>query len=233
MINVKCNECICQRGSWSCTKNKCPGKCSIIGSSSVVTFDKLVYNFEPQCQQYTLLVLPGLFLDMNIVLGVIQSLDLKLTSSTMKIKRDFSVLIDSVEKEKPIREHDFHVRQLSIFTLEVELYGVVITWTPNQIDETLDIQVDPIHADKTVGICGTFNWNQKDDFLTLEGDVEFASDRFVERFTNCMQTVPAQGNNQYLTQCDLHPDRRDKFVHLCSLLPSSIANCRFLHTVPH
>ena len=188
---------------------------------------KLVYNFEPQCQQYTLLKIPDLHADMNIVMGEIQSLDLKLENVTMKIKRDFSVLVDSVEKEKPIREHDFRVRQLSIFTLEIELYGVVIIWSPNHIDETLDIQVDPIHADQTLGICGTFNWNQKDDFLTLEGDVEFSPERFVERFTNCMQSS-APRSNQYLTQCDLHPDRRDKFAHLCSILPSTVANCRYV-----
>ena len=85
--------------------------------------------------------------------------------------------------------------------------------------------VEPIYADKTLGICGTFNWNQKDDFLTLEGDVEFSSDRFVERFTNCMQSEQLS-ENQYLDQCDLHPERRDKTLHLCSFLPSSQAHCR-------
>ena len=33
-ISVKCNECTCNGGSWQCSTDKCPGKCSILGHNS-------------------------------------------------------------------------------------------------------------------------------------------------------------------------------------------------------
>ena len=78
-------------------------------------------------------------LDINVFMGKVQSVDVKLNETSMKIKRDLSVLINSVEKQKPIREHEFRVTQVSTFTVEVELYGVLVNWTPNQVDELLEI----------------------------------------------------------------------------------------------
>ena len=57
-IPVKCNECICENGSWICTNDKCPGKCTFIGTDSVVTFDQMVYNFDADCSKYTLMHIP-------------------------------------------------------------------------------------------------------------------------------------------------------------------------------
>ena len=68
-IPVKCNECICENGSWICTNDKCPGKCTFIGTDSVVTFDQMVYNFDADCSKYTLMHIP----DHNIAVTLLNN----------------------------------------------------------------------------------------------------------------------------------------------------------------
>ena len=157
----------------------------ISGTDTVVTFDRLVYSFHSSCATYTAITIPsqGLTVQLNLAVGVLQSIDVTLDGVTMRVKRDFSVLLNNVAMSLPLRDHDFRVIQLTFLTVEVEVFGLVITWTPNVLDELLELRVEPINVGRTFGLCGTFNWNQKDDFLTLAGDVEFSSERFVERFS--------------------------------------------------
>ena len=89
----------------------------------------------------------------------ISSIDIKLRNSTMKVKNDFTVLVNGVEHEKPIRMHNIKIGQLTQFGVEIELFGVLVTWVP--MEENIEIIIEPIFSDRTLGLCGTFNWNQK------------------------------------------------------------------------
>ena len=40
------------------------------------------------------------------------------------------------------------------------------------------------------GLCGTFNWNQKDDFMTLDGDIELTANQFTRRFVDDSAVCP-------------------------------------------
>ena len=132
------------------------------------------------------------------------SLDIQIRNETVKIKRDFSILINGAEKQKLVRAHHLKIEQKSQFGIEIELFGILITWVP--IEENIRINVEPIFSDQTLGeleslfftfffkndislqdnyfagLCGTFNWNQKDDFMTLEGDIELTANQFTRRF---------------------------------------------------
>ena len=186
----------------------------------MVTFDQMVYNFDADCSKYTLMHIPDhniavtllnnqvndflKFLSKNIIFFTkVYSLDIQVRNETVKIKRDFSILINGAEKQKPVRAHHLKIEQKSQFGIEIELFGILITWVP--IEENIRINVEPIFSDQTLGenrepyfdpylkyqnslrfvlsgLCGTFNWNQKDDFMTLEGDIELTANQFSRRF---------------------------------------------------
>ncbi|XP_042608753.1 mucin-2 [Cyprinus carpio] len=48
-ITVDCNNCTCQHGTWTCTKNICPGICTIYGSGHYKTFDQQRFGFRGEC----------------------------------------------------------------------------------------------------------------------------------------------------------------------------------------
>ncbi|KAF7701897.1 hypothetical protein HF521_001180 [Silurus meridionalis] len=53
-IKDQCNKCTCKRGEWECTKNKCPGTCTIYGSGHYNTFDKQRFGFSGDCSYMAL-----------------------------------------------------------------------------------------------------------------------------------------------------------------------------------
>ena len=77
------------------------------------------------------------------------SLDIQVRNETVKIKRDFSILINGAEKQKPVRAHHLKIEQKSQFGIEIELFGILITWVP--IEENIRINVEPIFSDQTLG----------------------------------------------------------------------------------
>ena len=98
---------------------------------------------------------------MDIVISgeKIHAVDIQLQSEKIKIKNDFSVLINGAEEEKPVYMHNVKILQLSQFMVKVELFGFILKWTSN--DDYLEIVAEPVFSDRIFGLCGTFNWNQK------------------------------------------------------------------------
>lgn len=39
VLKVSCNQCICEKGRWNCTRNKCASTCQVLSRSYVTTFD--------------------------------------------------------------------------------------------------------------------------------------------------------------------------------------------------
>ena len=133
----------------------------------MVTFDQMIYNFDADCSKYTLMHIPdhsiGVTLLNNQVKAFfrflckvinfdqlkVHSLDIQVRNETVKIKRDFSILMNGAEKQKPVRAHHLKIEQKSQFGIEIELFGILITWVP--IEENIRINVEPIFSDQTLG----------------------------------------------------------------------------------
>lgn len=45
ILNSECNS-----GKWECTKNDCPGVCSVWGDSHFQTFDSRYFDFQGACE---------------------------------------------------------------------------------------------------------------------------------------------------------------------------------------
>lgn len=80
------------------------------------------------------------------------------------------------------------------------------------------------------GLCGTFNLNQKDDFLTPEGDVEqtalaFANKWKTREFCDDVSTKEPEH------PCKANMQNKDTAETYCSKLKSKIFECKF--TSPH
>ncbi|KAK3526303.1 hypothetical protein QTP70_022761 [Hemibagrus guttatus] len=44
-----CQECVCSKGRWKCISLDCPGTCSLLGGSHIITYDGKAYSFQGNC----------------------------------------------------------------------------------------------------------------------------------------------------------------------------------------
>lgn len=72
-----------------------------------------------------------------------------------------------------------------------------------------------------MGLCGTFSENQKDDFITPEGDTENMAISFANKWKtdDSCPNVPEKEPDH---PCDLDPQKRDTAKQYCSYLYSDI-----------
>ena len=129
----------------------------------MITFDQMVYNFDADCSKYILMHIPDHSIAVTLlnsqvkaslimkysIFAKVYSLDIQVRNETVKIKRDFSILINGAEKQKPVRAHHLKIEQKSQFGIEIELFGILVTWVP--IEENIRINVEPIFSDQTLG----------------------------------------------------------------------------------
>lgn len=74
---------------------------------------------------------------------------------------------------------------------------------------------------KTSGLCGTFNSNSKDDFLTPDGDIESVPEPFADKWkTKEVCSVPTSTSVTH--PCQKNPELKLKAEEVCSKLKSKV-----------
>lgn len=118
------------------------------------------------------------------------------------------------------------IREASSFMLTVTLYdGLQIWW-----DGVTNVYIDapPAYRNRTSGLCGTFNANSQDDFLTPEGDVESAVAAFANKWRTkeTCQFVP--NGNDVPHPCQLNMENKEAAMRACAILKAKeFADCHW------
>lgn len=68
------------------------------------------------------------------------------------------------------------------------------------------------------GLCGTFTWNQQDDFLTPAGDVETSPADFASRFQVAGNGECSSGDSVPLSPCSTHSQHLAFAEAACAIL---------------
>lgn len=83
------------------------------------------------------------------------------------------------------------------------------------------------------GLCGTFTWNQQDDFLTPVGDVETSIADFVSKFQVPGKAGCSPGDTALLSPCSVHSQRHAFAEAACAILqgpPFQVTSVGSYHT---
>ncbi|ELK05197.1 SCO-spondin [Pteropus alecto] len=83
--------------------------------------------------------------------------------------------------------------------------------------QLLDSPFRECHA-QVQGLCGTFTWNQQDDFLTPAGDVETSIAAFVSKFQLAGEGRCPSEDSTLLPPCSAHPQRHVFAETACAVL---------------
>lgn len=88
------------------------------------------------------------------------------------------------------------------------------------------VTVPPSFHGQTKGLCGTFDGNQKNDYLTPDGDVVVNERDFGNRWktnANC-ENLPLQPQPN---PCDIDPQRKQQAQDMCQKLQSDVFKCKY------
>ncbi|CAH1238844.1 OTOGL [Branchiostoma lanceolatum] len=222
VIKQRCNECICMEGRWICSEDKCPGTCIVFGDPHYITFDQKFYTFQGKCE-YTLV---EDFMDGKLLItsqnepcgssgGVSCTKSVTVTHhmTTVTLKRGGAVTVDGRDTAIPFRNQDIYVKRASSIVTVLEGFGFRIMW--DNINRAY-ITLDTVYSNKVRGLCGTFNWNQHDDFTTPEGDLETNAVAFANKFKLHVECLDATQLSFH--PCDTYTQMRDFAVERCAII---------------
>jgi len=77
------------------------------------------------------------------------------------------------------------------------------------------------YSGQTKGLCGTFTENQKDDFATPDGDIEYMTIAFANKWKTSEYCID-ESKNELRHPCELNPQRQAIAEEYCSKIYSDI-----------
>ncbi|KAM6145505.1 otogelin-like protein [Phoenicopterus ruber ruber] len=180
-IEQECSNCICIGGTWNCTDHDCPAECSITGSSHFTTFDGRHFTFLGICQ-YILVKGTG----KNKFTITLQKAPCGQNFDHACIESITLVLEDDVSKQVTLTRYGqvqtgpnqvfnlngaIEIQNISSLFVQLKTsFGLKILFAKD--GERIYIQVDVGWKRRTLGLCGTYNGNLRDDFLSPAGMIE-------------------------------------------------------------
>ncbi|XP_074854651.1 mucin-6 [Carettochelys insculpta] len=196
-MKAACRTCKCTMGQWDCSELPCPGRCSLEGGSFVTTFDSKSYRFHGVCT-YILMKSPsfphnGTLMALYDKSGYSHSETslsaiIYLSAKDKIIISQNQLLMDDDElKWLPYRSGDITIfRQSSTHLQMYTTFGLDIVFQMWPVFQVF-IRVGLLFKGRTLGLCGNYNGDTTDDFMTSMDITEGTAALFVDswRSGNC------------------------------------------------
>ncbi|KAG7521790.1 von Willebrand factor [Solea senegalensis] len=241
-ISQDCNTCVCRDGSWECTNEGCPGECLVVGQSHFKTFDNKFFTFTGHCQY--LLARDCTDSGFSVVIENVQCADDQdavctrsvtlnlptLEDMTVKLKHGGVVSVNSMDIQTPLHHGRLHIQRSVQASVRVK-FGDDLRLDWDGRGRVL-LKLGPRWAGQTCGLCGNFNGNQGDDFLSGSGLVEAGPQAFG-------QSWRINGNCESMSRherdaCASNPKRVHFAEEACATIMSDVFTpCHFLVNPAH
>ncbi|KAK5644463.1 hypothetical protein RI129_005763 [Pyrocoelia pectoralis] len=241
-ISKICNTCTCRNGNWDCTKKECKARCSSVGDPHYMTFDGKRYDFMGHCKYYLVKHANFNIIAENIpCTGTVEEManmrsDSDLPSCTkaaiieygghiINLNQNFEVIVDGNDiPDLPFTIDDITILSASSTFILVEL--------PNNVQVTWDglgrlfVDGSATLYGETRGLCGTFNNNKDDDFLTPDGTIEENEVRFGNSWKTDPTCIDAKDDIEH--PCVRNPKHKAAAQKYCKMIKSKIfADCQW------
>nr|XP_028606942.1 SCO-spondin-like [Podarcis muralis] len=225
VLQQRCNRCTCQGGLWLCSRDQCSGECAITGDPHYLTFDRKRFSFHGTCQY----ILVQDYVDgklhissENVACGsrgtssCLHSVTVTVQKVSARLSFTGELSVNGQEVSLPFASADLTVRLASSSFLLLQAFGAHLLWGLEF--PAVYITLQPSFANKVRGLCGTYNWNQQDEFTTPEGDVESSASAFASRF-RISHDCPSFGAFPF-DPCSMYAQRRQFAEAACEVLHS-------------
>ncbi|XP_031619378.1 hemocytin isoform X2 [Contarinia nasturtii] len=245
-IKKDCNTCKCEKGVWKCSDLTCGARCSAIGDPHYQTFDGKHFDFMGKCSYYLLktdddieitaenVACPGSISEsMNFgPVGVdmpscTKSVAIKVKhenqTATIHLKQGRIIQIDGVEITKiPLKIFDgfMRIRFASSTMLLVAFRDGLKLWWDGMTRVYIDAPIS--YRGKTKGLCGTFDSNQQNDFLTPENDIESSVGSFANKWRTKESCDFVNDDVNIPHPCTANTENKKRALEVCAKLKSKI-----------
>ncbi|XP_063867870.1 uncharacterized protein LOC135104399 [Scylla paramamosain] len=238
-----CNSCTCLGGKWVCTEIKCGSRCAVVGDPHYTTFDGRRYDFMGKCSYY-LVQAAGVSIeaentpcagsiseDMNFPASITgqfpsctKSVTVRVEGTVIRLKQKGEVTVNGVElKDLPAWVNGVYIKRASSLFIMVELSNGLDVWWDGQTRVYVDAPAD--FRGETAGLCGTFTDNQRDDFLTPQGDIEQNAIAFANKWKTS-ERCENQPQAEETRPCETHVQNKAVAEKFCAKIKSSLfAKC--------
>ncbi|XP_004594559.2 SCO-spondin [Ochotona princeps] len=224
-VRQLCNLCVCQDGLWHCAQARCPAECAVGGDGHYLTLDGRSFSFRGALGCHYHLVHDYVKGRMLVTLehgacnlgSCLHALSVSLGDIWVQLSDSGAVLVDGQDVPLPwMGARGLSVSHASSTFLLLRWPGVHILWGVG--DPAVYITLDPRLAHQVQGLCGTFTWNQQDDFLTPAGDVETSITAFISKFQVPGKEGCSPGDTALLSPCSVHSQRHAFAEAACAIL---------------
>ncbi|GAA6225493.1 von Willebrand factor-like [Lates japonicus] len=236
-ISQDCNTCVCRHGSWECTNEDCPGECLVVGQSHFKTFDNKFFTFTGHCQY--LLARDCTDSGFSVIIENVQCADDQdavctrsvtltlpsLEDMTVKLKHGGVVSVNSMDIQTPMHHGRLHIQRSVQSSVRVK-FGDDLRLDWDGRGRVL-LKLGPQWVGRTCGLCGNFNGNQGDDFLSGSGLVEAGPQAFGQSWRingDCEST-----HKHEIDPCATNPKRVRFAEEACAVMMADMFSpCHFL-----
>uniref|UniRef100_UPI00398F30FB von Willebrand factor n=1 Tax=Pristiophorus japonicus TaxID=55135 RepID=UPI00398F30FB len=225
-ISQDCHACICSHGKWDCSNEECPGECFVIGQSHFKSFDDKYFTFSGMCQY--LLAKDCELNTFSVFIEKVQCADdpdavcirsatlifQELGNMIIKLKHGGRVSVNGMDIQPPLIQGVLRIQHTVLSSVRVT-YDEDFQFDWDGYGKVY-LKLSAIYTGTTCGLCGNFNGNQGDDFLTPSGLVE-------TEMINFGNSWKINGDCADLKQinadpCNLNPKRARYAEEVCSVL---------------
>ncbi|POI26912.1 hypothetical protein CIB84_009340, partial [Bambusicola thoracicus] len=220
-MKAACRTCKCTMGQWNCKELPCPGRCSLEGGSFVTTFDSRSYRFHGVCtyilmKTYLCIIfLQSSSLPHNGTLMAVYeksgyshsetslSAIIYLSTKDKIVISQNELLTDDDElKRLPYKSGDITIfRQSSMFIQMHTEFGLELIVQTSPVFQAY-VKVSAQFQGRTLGLCGNYNGDTTDDFMTSMDITEGTASLFVDswRAGNCLPAMERETDPCALSQ---------------------------------
>ncbi|KAI6068563.1 Mucin-6 isoform X1 [Aix galericulata] len=211
-MKAACRTCKCTMGQWNCKDLPCPGRCSLEGGSFVTTFDSRSYRFHGVC---TYILMKSSSLPNNGTLMAVYeksgyshsetslSAIIYLSTKDKIVISQNELLTDDDElKRLPYRSGDITIfRQSSMFIQIHTVFDLEVLVQTSPVFQAY-VKVGSQFKGRTLGLCGNYNGDTTDDFMTSMDITEGTASLFVDswRAGNCNPALERETDPCALSQ---------------------------------
>ncbi|CAF0885223.1 unnamed protein product [Rotaria sp. Silwood1] len=191
-VSIDCNDCKCDHGRWLCTNRTCSRTCIVLGNMNILTFDGKQYAVVSKCNQ--VLVETNNQSNYLRIIYTTQGNELSIQIFETKVVfRQDSILINGkIRHTLPYQTDDVIIRRASTVFIEVRNIQSTVVIHFDPLTSRIYIKLHPSFFNQVRGLCGTFNYVTKDDFLTPNNVIETNLVTFANAYLASSCSIPDQ-----------------------------------------